>query len=73
MRLQDLKVVYICPDHNDKYRARRAHMEELLTRIGFPSEKIEHFKSSTQAYPDCLSQATIDILKTHINRHVLIL
>ena len=73
MRLQDLKVVYICPDHNDKYRARKEHMESLLSRIGFPSKRIEHFKSSTQAYPDCLSQATIDILKAHMDCPVLIL
>jgi hypothetical protein len=73
MKLQDLKVVYICPDHDDKYRARRAHMDALLTKIGFPSDQIEHFKSSTAAYPDCLSQATIDILKAHMDRPVLIL
>lgn len=73
MKLQDLKVVYICPDHDEKYRARKEHMNALLARIGFPSEKIEHFKSSTQAYPDCLSQATIDILKAHMDQPVLIL
>jgi hypothetical protein len=73
MKLQDLKVVYICPDHDDKYRARKVHMESLLTQIGFPSERIEHYKSSTENYPDCLSQATIDILKTHMHEPVLIL
>jgi hypothetical protein len=71
MKLQDLKVVYICPDHDDKYRARKAHMNALLTKIGI--RDFEHFKSSTAAYPDCLSQATIDILKTHMDRPVLIL
>ena len=71
MKLQDLNVVYICPDHNNKYRARKDHMEALLTRIGI--RQFEHFKSSTQAYPDCLSQATIDILKAHMDYPVLIL
>jgi hypothetical protein len=71
MKLQDLKVVYICPDHNDKYRARKEHMDALLTRIGI--RQFEHFKSSTEAYPDCLSRATIDILKKYMDEPVLIL
>ena len=65
MKIQDLKVVYICPDHNEKYRARKEHMDALLTRIGI--RQFEHFKSSTGAYPDCLSQATIDILKANMD------
>jgi WD40 repeat protein len=73
MKLKDLKVVYICPDHDDKYRARRAHMEELLTRIGFSSDRIEHFKSSTENYPDCLAKANIEILTKYMNEPVLIL
>ena len=73
MKLQDLKVVYICPDHDDKYRARKAHMDALLTRVGFPSERIEHFKSSTEDYPDCLSNAIIAILTKYMNEPVLIL
>jgi hypothetical protein len=71
MKIQDLKVVYICPDHNEKYRARKEHMDALLTSIGF--RQFEHFKSSTAAYPDCLSQATIDILKANMDQPVLIL
>jgi hypothetical protein len=71
MKLQDLKVVYICPDHNDKYRARKQHMDALLAGIGI--RQVEHFKSSTEAYPDCLSQATIDILKANMDDPVLIL
>ena len=71
MRLQDLKVVYICPDHNDKYRARKEHMDTLLTQCGFT--KIEHFKSSTEDYPDCLSKATIEILTKYMTEPVLIL
>jgi hypothetical protein len=71
MKLQDCQIVYICPDHNDKYRERKHHMDALLTRIG--CTKFEHFKSSTAAYPDCLSQATIDILTKYMDRPVLVL
>jgi hypothetical protein len=73
MKLQDLKVVYICPDHDDKYKARKVHMEALLTRIGFLPEKVEHFKSSTENYPDCLGKAVIEILTKYMNEPVLIL
>jgi len=73
MKLQDLNVVYICPAHDDKYRARKEHMDALLAGIGFAPEKIEHFKSSTEEYPDCLNQATIDILSRHMDHPVLIL
>jgi hypothetical protein len=73
MKLQELKVVYICPDHNDKYRARKAHMETLIRQIGFPSERVEHYKSSTENYPDCLSKAVIAILTKYMEEPVLIL
>jgi len=73
MKLQELKVVYICPDHDDKYRARKVHMEALLIRSGFPSDRIEHFKSSTENYPDCLAKANIEILTKYMNEPVLIL
>lgn len=36
-------------------------MENLLKNIGFVD--IEHYKSSTENYPDCLSKALIDILE----------
>jgi hypothetical protein len=71
MKLQDLKVVYICPEHNDKYRARKAHMAAILTQIGFT--QIEHFKSSTEDYPDCLAGANIAILTKYMQEPVLIL
>ena len=73
MRLQDLKVVYICPDHNEKYRARKEHMEALLAQIGFSSERIEHYKSSTENYPDCLSKAITAILTKYMEEPVLVL
>jgi hypothetical protein len=73
MKLQDLKVVYICPDHNDKYRAWKEHMVALLASIGFAPEKIEHFKSSTEEYPDCLSKAIVEILTKYREEPILIL
>ena len=71
MKIKDLKVVYICPDHNEKYKARKEHMNSMMTRIGF--HDFEHFKSSTEDYPDCLSKATIDILTKYMDCPVLIL
>ena len=71
MRLQDCQIVYICPDHNDKYRARKNHIDSLLTRIG--CKNFKHFKSSDANYPDCLGQANIDILTEYMDSPVLIL
>jgi len=73
MKLQDLKVVYICPDHNEQYRARKKHMDELLTKIGFAPENIEHFKSSTEDYPDCLARANIEIITKYMDEPFLLL
>lgn len=73
MKLQDLKVVYICPDHDDKYKARKIHMEALLTQVGFLGELVEHYKSSIENYPDCLGKAVIEILTKYMNEPVLIL
>lgn len=71
MRITDYKVVYICPDHNEKYNKRKEHMDQLLKRIGF--KDIIHFKSSTENYPDCLCKATIDILTTYMEEPFLLL
>jgi hypothetical protein len=46
-------------------------MDQLLQRIGF--KKIEHYKSSTENYPDCLTNAFIVILKNNLDNPVLIL
>ena len=32
MKLQELKVIYICPEHNEKYQKRKAHMQALLEK-----------------------------------------
>jgi hypothetical protein len=71
MKIQDCKVVYICPDHNDKYQKRKQHMDKLLKDIGF--KDIIHFKSSSEKYPLCLTLATVEILKTYINEPILLL
>jgi hypothetical protein len=71
MKITDLYVVYICPDHNAKYHNRKEHMETMLRSIGF--QHIEHWKSGTENYPDCLSVATIEILTKYHDRPVLVL
>ena len=71
VRLQDFKTIFICPDHNEKYRARRMHMEDMLKTLGFTN--VVHYKSGTEQFPICLTKATIDILKTHIDEPILLL
>jgi len=71
MRIQDLKTVYICPDHNEKYHQRKLHMDSLLTSLGF--NKFTHYKSGTDAYPKCLTDAVIDILRVHMNDEPLLI
>jgi hypothetical protein len=63
MKIQDLKVIFICPEHNEKYRKRKEHMTELLEKIGF--KDITHFKSSSLKYPQCLTLANIEILEKY--------
>lgn len=70
MKITDFKVVFICPDHNEKYHLRRLHMEQLLNKIGFTN--FEFYKSGTENYPDCLSLATIDILKNNLDNPIII-
>jgi len=71
VRLQDFKTIFICPDHNEKYRARRLHMEDMLHTLGFTN--VVHYKSGTEKFPICLTKATIDILKTYIDEPILLL
>jgi hypothetical protein len=65
MLLIDIPVVFICPDHTEKYIARNAHMKSLLTRIGFKT--IIHHKSGNEQYPLCLAKATLDILSEYLD------
>lgn len=71
MKITEFKTFYICPDHNDKYRARKVHIDKLLTQIEI--KDFTHYKSSSNAYPDCLSEATIDILQNNLDTPILIL
>jgi hypothetical protein len=71
MKLTDLKVIYICPDHNEKYHQRKVHMDSLLKTIGFTD--IVHYKSGTEAYPVCLVNATIAVLKANMDTPFLLL
>lgn len=71
MRIQDFKVVYICPDHNEKYHARKVHMDTMLAELGF--KDVVHFKSGTEGYPRCLANANIEILTRYMNEPILLL
>ena len=70
MLVTDFKAVYICPDHNEKYHNRKEHMETLLKTVGFT--QIEHYKSGTENYPECLMEANMNILKNNLDIPVII-
>ena len=70
MKLQDIVVVFICPDHNKKYHERRLHVESMLKRIG--CKHVIHYRSGTENYPACLMEAEIEILESYMNTPVLI-
>jgi len=70
-RLQDFKTVYICPNHNDKYKARKVYMDDLLTKLGFTN--FSHYQSGNEDYPKCLANAFQTILKQNMDNPVLIL
>lgn len=69
--LTDFKVVYICPDHNEKYHTRKVYMETLLKSKGF--KDIVHFKSGTEQYPRCLTIAIRDVLTKYMDEPILVL
>lgn len=71
MKITDFKIVYICPDHNEKYQIRKLHMDKLCREIGF--QEFYHFKSSSDEYPLCLNKAIIEILKNNLDNPVIIL
>jgi hypothetical protein len=71
VNITDFKVIYICPDHNQKYHARKEYIENVLRTNGF--KHIEHYKSSSENYPNCLLRATIDILQKNMNEPFLLL
>jgi hypothetical protein len=71
MKLQDVKIVFICPDHNEKYHKRKLHMENMLSKIG--CKNVTHYKSGNEKFPKCLSDAVINILSDNLDTPVLIL
>ena len=71
MKLTDIPVVFICPDHNEKYSQRKEHMFALLHKLGF--KHVTMFKSGTETYPLCLTKANYDILNEHLNDEPFIL
>lgn len=71
MKLTDIPVVFICPDHNEKYKKRKEYMFKFLADIGF--KDISMFKSGTEKYPLCLAQAVYDVLQTRLDDKPFIL
>lgn len=65
MDLLDIPVVFICPDHNEKYQQRKNYMLGFLHNLGF--KNVTMFKSGTEKYPLCLAKATYDILSSRLD------
>jgi len=66
MLLLDIPVVFICPDHNEKYTARKEYMFEFLQKLGF--KNVTMFKSRNDlSHTKCLADATFDILSSNLN------
>ena len=63
INIKEIPAIYICPDHNEKYNKRKLHIDQLLTKLKF--KNIIHFKSSTEKYPYCLNNATIEIFSKY--------
>lgn len=70
MKITDFKVIYICPDHNEKYHQRKLHTEKLLKDLGF--QQIIHYKSGNQTYPLCLALAQAEVLRLHLDEIFLL-
>lgn len=71
MKLIDIPIIFICPDHNEKYSARKDHMFDLLNTIGF--KNITHYKSGSDSYPTCLLKAFIHILTIYLDDSPIII
>jgi len=66
MLLLDVPVVFICPDHNEKYTARKEYMFNFLQKIGF--KNVTMFKSETsEIYPKCVAEDTYSILSSRLD------
>jgi len=71
MKLTDIPVIFICPDHNEKYAERKEYMFTLLHKLGF--KHVTMFKSGTEEYPRCLAKATRDILREQLDNNPFLL
>jgi hypothetical protein len=67
--LRKIKTVFICPDHTDKYKERRLHMEKILKHYKF--ENVTFYKSGQGGFP--LNTATHNILQQNLDDPILIL
>ena len=63
--IKNFPVVYISPNHNEKYKSRKIKTEALLHHIGFTN--VTHWKSGSDQYPKCLADAFIQILENHLD------
>lgn len=63
--VRSCKTIYMNPNHNEKYKARKNYMDSFLTSNGFTN--FQHFQSGTYPYPQCLVEATIHILQANMN------
>ena len=63
IKLKEISVIFICPDHNEKYHKRKLHMDNLLNKLEF--NNIIHYKSGTEKYPYCLNNATIEVFSNY--------
>ena len=71
MKLTDIPVIFICPDHNEKYNERKEHMFTLLHKIGF--KHVNMFKSGKGEFPACVAKDTCEILSSRIDDQPFIL
>ena len=71
MNILDIPVVFICPDHNEKYRERKLYMFDFLKNLGF--KNVTMFTSGTEKYPLCLAKATYDILSSRLDNSPFLL
>lgn len=70
--LRKIKTVFICPEHNEKYKVRCTYMFTMLKNLGF--EHVAHYKSGSDRYdPYPLNVATYNILQMHMNEPVFII
>lgn len=63
--VRNCKTVYMNPNSTEKYQQRKLYMDSFLADCGFTN--FQHFLTGTDNYPQCLVQATIDILQANMN------